>query len=100
MFFAELLQIFNDGRSEFPIELPEQAGNLCGSQKVLGTVLVWSSHQARREFDVSDEGRRNDMQQGSVNRVHRKLGPDVWCFRWWESGPDGNRVHRKASEAQ
>src|SRR5258705_6978150 len=35
------------------------------------------------------------MQQGSVIREHRELGPDVWCFRWWESGPNGNRVHRR-----
>jgi len=35
------------------------------------------------------------MQQGSVIREHRKLGPDVWCYRWWESGPGGNRVHRR-----
>ena len=31
------------------------------------------------------------MQQGSVIREHRKLGPDVWCFRWWESGPNGSQ---------
>jgi hypothetical protein len=24
------------------------------------------------------------MQQGSVIRENRKLGPDVWCFRWQE----------------
>src|SRR5260370_34857689 len=35
------------------------------------------------------------MQQGSVIREHRKLGPDVWCFRWWEAGPNGNSVHRR-----
>ena len=35
------------------------------------------------------------MQQGSVIREHRKLGPDVWCYRWWEFGPSGNRVHRR-----
>jgi hypothetical protein len=35
------------------------------------------------------------MQQGSVIREHRKLGPDVWCFRWWEAGPNGNRVYRR-----
>ncbi len=35
------------------------------------------------------------MQQGSVIREHRKTGPDVWCFRWWESGPSGNRIHRR-----
>jgi hypothetical protein len=33
--------------------------------------------------------------QGSVIREHRKLGPDVWSYRWWESGPNGNRVHRR-----
>jgi hypothetical protein len=35
------------------------------------------------------------MQQGSVIREHRKSGPDVWCFRWWEPGPNGNRIHRR-----
>src|SRR5216684_1275625 len=35
------------------------------------------------------------MQEGSVIREQRKLGPDVWCYRWWESGPSGNRVHRR-----
>lgn len=35
------------------------------------------------------------MQEGSVIREPRKLGPDVWCYRWWESGPTGNRVHRR-----
>ena len=35
------------------------------------------------------------MQEGSVIREQRKLGPDVWCYRWWESGPTGNRVHRR-----
>jgi hypothetical protein len=23
------------------------------------------------------------MQEGSVIREHRKLGPDVWSYRWW-----------------
>ena len=35
------------------------------------------------------------MQEGSVIQEQRKLGPDVWCYRWWESGPGGNRVHRR-----
>jgi hypothetical protein len=35
------------------------------------------------------------MQEGSVIREHRKLGPDVGSYRWWESGPNGNRVHRR-----
>jgi integrase len=35
------------------------------------------------------------MQEGSVIREQRKVGPDVWCYRWWESGPTGNRVHRR-----
>ena len=35
------------------------------------------------------------MQEGSVIREHRKLGPDVWSYRWWESGRNGNRVHRR-----
>src|SRR5258708_35989564 len=50
--------------------------------------------QARLEFYISDELRTNDMQQGSVIRQHRKIGPDVWCGRWREAGPNGNRVHR------
>lgn len=35
------------------------------------------------------------MQDGSVTVEHRKRGPDVWCFRWREAGPDGRRVHRR-----
>lgn len=35
------------------------------------------------------------MQEGSVVREQRKLGPDIWSYRWWESGPSGNRVHRR-----
>jgi len=31
------------------------------------------------------------MQNGSVIRAERRLGPDVWEFRWRESGADGKR---------
>ena len=35
------------------------------------------------------------MQEGSVTVERRKRGPDVWCFRWREAGPDGRRIHRR-----
>ena len=35
------------------------------------------------------------MQSGSVSFEHRKRGPDVWCFRWREGGPDGRKIHRR-----
>src|ERR1700722_14324004 len=35
------------------------------------------------------------MQDGSVTVERRKRGPDVWCFRWRERGPDGRRIHRR-----
>jgi integrase len=35
------------------------------------------------------------MQDGSVSVEPRKRGPDVWCFRWQEAGPDGRRIHRR-----
>ena len=35
------------------------------------------------------------MQDGSVSVERRKRGPDVWCFRWREAGPDGRRIHRR-----
>ena len=35
------------------------------------------------------------MQDGSVTVARRKRGPDVWCFRWREGGPDGRRIHRR-----
>jgi integrase len=35
------------------------------------------------------------MQDGSVTVERRKKGPDVWCFRWREGGPDGRRIHRR-----
>jgi hypothetical protein len=35
------------------------------------------------------------MQDGSVTIESRKRGPEVWCFRWREPGPDGRRIHRR-----
>ena len=37
----------------------------------------------------------SNMQDGSVTVERRKRGPDVWCFRWREGGPDGRRIHRR-----
>jgi integrase len=34
-------------------------------------------------------------QEGSVTRVKRAKGPDVWVYRWREVDDDGNRVQRK-----
>jgi integrase len=35
------------------------------------------------------------MQQGSLIRIGRKRGPDVWQFRWADRGPWGKRIYRK-----
>jgi hypothetical protein len=35
------------------------------------------------------------MQRGFMQRACRKLGQDVWQFRWSETGPDGKRAHYK-----
>jgi len=35
------------------------------------------------------------MQDGSASVERRKRGPAVWCFRWREAGPDGQRIHRR-----
>jgi integrase len=35
------------------------------------------------------------MQRGFMQRACRKRGPDVWQFRWSETGPDGKRAHHK-----
>jgi integrase len=35
------------------------------------------------------------MQEGSVTVERRKRGPDVWSFRWRETGSDGRRIHRR-----
>jgi integrase len=40
--------------------------------------------------------RRTRYQQGSVQREKRRNGPDVWIFRWWETGSDGKSKYRKA----
>jgi integrase len=34
-------------------------------------------------------------QEGSIDRVRRAKGPDVWVYRWRELQPDGTRVQRK-----
>lgn len=35
------------------------------------------------------------MQNGSITRSKRLKGPEVWEFRWPESGPDGKRKQRR-----
>lgn len=35
------------------------------------------------------------MQRGFMQRICRKRGPDVWQFRWSETGHDGKRTHHK-----
>ena len=40
--------------------------------------------------------RRTRYQQGSVQREKRRSGPDVWIFRWYETGIDGKSKYRKA----
>ncbi len=40
--------------------------------------------------------RRTRYQQGSVQREKRHSGPDVWIFRWRETGPNGKSIQRKA----
>ena len=44
-------------------------------------------------FPSSSKG--EGMQDGSVTVERRKRGPDVWCFKWREAGPDGRRIHRR-----
>lgn len=39
---------------------------------------------------------RQTFQKGSLTIEKRSSGPPVWIFRWRETGPDGNRVQRKA----
>jgi SLT domain-containing protein len=40
--------------------------------------------------------RRTRHQNGSLFRVGRRTGPDVWEFRWYETNAEGRRVRRKA----
>lgn len=40
--------------------------------------------------------RRTRYQNGSVQREKRRSGPDVWIFRWRETGTDGESKYRKA----
>jgi len=40
--------------------------------------------------------RRTRYQQGSLQRVKRKRGPDCWAFRWYELDGAGRRQYRKA----
>lgn len=39
--------------------------------------------------------RKNHYQEGSIVRVPRAKGPDVWVYRWRELRPDGRRVQKK-----
>lgn len=39
--------------------------------------------------------RNNRYQEGSIDRVKRSKGSDVWVYRWRELGSNGHRVQRK-----
>ena len=39
--------------------------------------------------------RPNRYQEGSIDRISRAKGPDVWVSRWRELQDDGSRVQRK-----
>jgi integrase len=39
--------------------------------------------------------RSSRYQNGTIDRVKRAKGPDVWVFRWRETAPDRTRVQRK-----
>lgn len=39
--------------------------------------------------------RNNRYQEGSIDRVSRAKGSDVWVYRWREFQPDGTRVQKK-----
>ena len=43
----------------------------------------------------ANTNRRQRMQYGSISKESRKSSPDVWSYRWWESGPNGKRIHRR-----
>ena len=40
--------------------------------------------------------RRTRYQTGSLQRVKRRKGPDVWIFRWYEIQTDGATKYRKS----
>ena len=40
-------------------------------------------------------GQAGKMQGGFMKRICRRRGPDVWQFRWCETGPDSKRRHHK-----
>jgi integrase len=46
---------------------------------------------------VMSTTRNNRYQEGSINRVKRAKGPDVWVYRWRELQEDGRRVQRKTT---
>src|SRR5260370_14981319 len=50
----------------------------------------WSVPSKREEFMF----RRTRYQQGTLDRVRRKEGPDCWIFRWRETDDNGKRVRR------
>jgi hypothetical protein len=60
---------------------------------------ILSAQVLNRRFKTSAQPiqARKDgvMQNGSLSREQRKRSSDVWCYRWWESGPTGRRIHRR-----
>ena len=54
------------------------------------TLAYASDSQSVRVNERKIMFKRTSFQNGSLKKEPRKLGPDVWTYRWREIGPDGH----------
>src|ERR1700722_12094033 len=64
---------------------------------ISGSPLICHNSSRTKKFWSNKTKSRKGatMQNGSIMRSKRLKGPDVWEFRWRESGPDGKRKQRR-----
>jgi integrase len=77
---------------------PQQSNNIAHLPQHLSPISVVAGTQFVLGFCLRANHARTErisMQNGSVIRTERRRGPEVWEFRWRESGADGKRKHRR-----
>jgi hypothetical protein len=63
------------------------------SQRILSAPVL--NRQVKTSAQPIQARKDGVMQNGSLSRERRKRSSGVWCYRWWESGPTGRRIHRR-----
>jgi hypothetical protein len=86
---------FSPNRAQPPTSLPAQSDTITAESSKPAAKAGHGKLMNRIFFGIATAIQKDEMQRGSLIRSARKHGPDVWQFRWSETGGNGRRAYRK-----